>query len=375
MTAQSNFLKKQAWIHSPLIDLVFIIGPAFLITSLVLLFGNTLNKITEMPLWFWVVFIIGIDVAHVYSTLFRSYLNQQEFEKRKTLFTLVPLGCWLLGVLLYSFGELVFWRALAYLAVFHFVRQQYGFMAIYSKNEQAAFKRFAWLDSAVISLCMLYPLAYWHTHLPRNFSWFVSGDFVSLKAIPLDTIALSVFVLAALAYGVKEIVLGFKYAHFNLPKNLLILSTAFSWIIGIMFFNNDLVFTATNVVSHGIPYIALIWLVGRHQAKHQDETFLFSKVSYKSAFAILALPVFILFLWLIAYLEEGVWAGFVWHEHLQVFGVFSTLPIIKDVSALTCLVPLLALPQATHYVLDAFIWRFNPQDKDWTSMLKPAKEI
>ena len=32
---------------------------------------------------------------------------------------------------LYSRGELVFWRALAYLAVFHFVRQQYGWMALY----------------------------------------------------------------------------------------------------------------------------------------------------------------------------------------------------------------------------------------------------
>jgi len=28
-----------------------------------------------------------------------------------------------------------FWRAMAYLAVFHFVRQQYGFLRLYSRQE------------------------------------------------------------------------------------------------------------------------------------------------------------------------------------------------------------------------------------------------
>ena len=35
------------------------------------------------------------------------------------------------AVALYSAGSIVFWRALAYLAVFHFVRQQYGWVALY----------------------------------------------------------------------------------------------------------------------------------------------------------------------------------------------------------------------------------------------------
>ena len=57
-------------------------------------------------------------------------------------------------------------------------------------------------------------------------------------------------------------------------------------------------------------------------------------------------------LWLIAFAEELVWDRAVWHDHGWLFGD------AWDVGALKLLlVPLLALPQLTHYVLDGFIWR------------------
>ncbi|UOR06535.1 hypothetical protein MUN82_05425 [Hymenobacter aerilatus] len=60
---------------------------------------------------------------------------------------------------------------------------------------------------------------------------------------------------------------------------------------------------------------------------------------------------------LLAYAEEGLWDGLVWREHGSVFGWFQQLPAVADPLTLTLLVPLLALPQMTHYVLDGFIWR------------------
>lgn len=62
--------------------------------------------------------------------------------------------------------------------------------------------------------------------------------------------------------------------------------------------------------------------------------------------------VFLLTLWLMAYLEEMVWDRGVWHEHGSLFGSAWDLHTIK-----IWLVPLLAVPQLTHYVLDGFIWR------------------
>ena len=56
--------------------------------------------------------------------------------------------------------------------------------------------------------------------------------------------------------------------------------------------------------------------------------------------------------WLLAYCEELVWNRAIWHEHRWLFG--------SDVDAegwQLALVPLLAVPQLTHYVLDGFIWK------------------
>src|SRR5690349_13379171 len=123
-------LSEQAWIHSPAVDFSLILFPAFLISAVVICFHSVFAQVEELPIWAWALLIIGIDVAHVYGTLFRTYLNPTEFQQRKALLILVPIFCWLTGTVLYSFNSLFFWHAITYLAVFHFVRQQYGFMAI-----------------------------------------------------------------------------------------------------------------------------------------------------------------------------------------------------------------------------------------------------
>lgn len=67
--------------------------------------------------------------------------------------------------------------------------------------------------------------------------------------------------------------------------------------------------------------------------------------------------VFFSLLGILAYLEEGLWDGLVWREHATVFSWFQVLPVVTEQPLLALLVPLLALPQMTHYVLDGFIWR------------------
>ena len=53
----------------------------------------------------------------------------------------------------------------------------------------------------------------------------------------------------------------------NAGKCLLLFATAAAWGTGIILFNGDLPFTLINILSHGIPYMALIWLYGRNQAR------------------------------------------------------------------------------------------------------------
>jgi len=363
------WLSRQPWIDSPLADLGFIISPAFLITALVLLFPDFFTQANHFPVWIWAILIVGVDVAHVYSTLFRTYWRPTSKKINQRLLIGIPLACWAIGILLYGLDDtgLLFWRTLTYLAVFHFIRQQYGFMAIYSRKADPAFRAWRWLDHSVIYLSMIYPLIYWHTHLPRHFNWFLDGDFLTGLPLAWNWWSGVCYALMMALYCLKEGALSIRHRQFNLPKNLLLAGTALSWYVGIVQFNGDLAFTATNVISHGIPYMALIWLHNRRHSRqtqsHADNPKPMSSGInlFNRLFQWPGLPLFIFSLWLLAWLEEGLWDGLIWREHLSLFAPFAWLPFNLSTVVLMWLVPLLALPQATHYILDGFIWRLNSQ--------------
>ncbi len=346
-----------------------ILAPPFVAVTFVLLFREAFDHSSGVPLWAWVSLILCIDVAHVYSTLFRTYLNSDEFTERRFLFTAVPLACWLLGVFLYSIDPSVFWRALAYIAVFHFARQQYGFMMLYSRKETVEQRKHKWVDKSLIYLATGYPILYWHTHLPRNFHWFVDGDFFPGLPGFMERVGLAIYGVVATLYLVKEVGHYIRERAINLPKQVIVLGTAISWYVGIVAFNGDMAFTVTNVVSHGLPYIGLIWIFGRKQSLKSPQQKVFGSVSFARAFSVQMIPLFLGFLVLLAFLEEGLWDSFVWRDHQTFFSVFSHIPKIEDHATLTWLVPLLSLPQFTHYVLDGFIWRMREQNSSWQGVV------
>lgn len=358
---------KQPWIHSAGLDSAFILAPAFLVTGLVLVLGDSVQAIAETPPLLWLLLIVGVDVGHVWSTIFRTYLDRGELRSRQALYVLTPLIGFVLGVVLYRLGDMVFWRALAYLAAFHFVRQQYGFLMIYRRAEYADPAWAKRLDQALIYAATLYPLIAWHCR-PRQFDWFVPGDFLAFDAPAVAAATGWVYVAMLAAYVAKEAAFASRRGGLNLPKNLMLLGTALSWYVGILMFDNDLAFTATNVIAHGVPYIALIWIYGRNQREHdRGRTDYLLPVArlFQARFA----PLYLAVLFLIAYLEEGLWDGLVWREHAVIFPTFAYLPGLESPALLTWLVPLLALPQITHYLLDAYIWRMGVADTPWKDIL------
>ncbi|MEO0335121.1 MAG: hypothetical protein AAF202_01925, partial [Pseudomonadota bacterium] len=249
---------KQPWLKSASFDTAFILLPPIFATAFVFLLQLTPYNFEEVPVWGWVLFVLFIDVAHVYSTLYRTYFDQEEFEARRELYTMVPMFAFVGALLLHALSPLWFWRALAYIAVFHFVRQQYGFMMLYRRQEITANWE-KWLDRSVIYLSTLYPIAFWHTHLPRNFSWFIEGDFFFLDAPWASRAVGYIYVTCLFAYFAKELQKVFVKKIWNVPKNLILIGTATSWYVGIVLLNGDMAFTVTNVVTHGLPYVALVW--------------------------------------------------------------------------------------------------------------------
>ncbi|HEY9713356.1 MAG TPA: hypothetical protein V6C72_07790, partial [Chroococcales cyanobacterium] len=357
---------SQPWLSSAVWDGTLIVAPALASSAIALIFRDTLNGSDSLPVWAWVSFILLVDVAHVYATGFRTYFNRQALQNHLALLVGAPLACWLMGCLLYSANELYFWRVLAYLAVFHFIRQQYGFMMLYSRKDPISFAGYKWLDGAAIYAATLYPLLYWHTHMPRNFNWFIEGDFVETLPAFFGTAGLLAYAIVAVAYIARELISCRASGFFNIPKNLIVISTAVSWWVGIIALNSDIAFTMTNVLSHGIPYMALVWLYHSRSATTSPSP---SSPRYNRLIkaALTYVPLFVGLLWMLAYLEEGLWDGLVWHEHTSIFLPFSFLPAISDKALLSIVVPLLALPQSTHYVLDGFIWRIKDKTSIWTA--------
>lgn len=335
---------KQPWIHRAKTDLLFIIGPSFLVLLVIFLFQQYITVIeNEYSFYTWLFLIVFIDVAHVYATLFKTYFVADEFQKNKKRLLLLPTVCFLIGIVLFSFGPLVFWSFLAYIAVFHFIRQQYGFMRLYARNEEKT-RLSVSLDNLAIYAATGYPMLYWFFSSDRKFNWFVENEFFKFQNTVVVEILFWLYVLIMLTYLSYTVYKSYKNQFFNIPKNAIILGTALSWYFGIVYFNNDLIFTLLNVVSHGIPYMALVYFKEIENKTNVDFRF-FSWFKSKKA-----IIVYITILLLIAFTEEFLWEFLVWNENivLNTFD-FSSWQIL--------IVPLLSVPQFTHYLLDGFIWK------------------
>jgi phosphatidylglycerophosphate synthase len=354
---------RQAWIGDSLTEILFILLPPFFSLLLVIVFPSTFQQQDGLNNTWWVILILLIDVAHVYSTLYRTYFDGEAYREHKNKLLLIPFLSFVAMVILYTQSSLWFWRVLAYTAVFHFIRQQYGFMRIYSRKEPYN-KWFRRIDGITIYVCTVYPLAYWHLSGNRNFNWFVDGDFFNLSfGQRLSWIFTSTYITVLIAYVIKEICFIIKMHAFNLPRNTVVAGTALSWYFGIVYFNGDIIFTLLNVVSHGIPYMALIWLYGKkkRQLAYKD-----SGKFLHIVFSKYGILIFLGIIFGFAFVEEGLWDMTLWKEHLQVFRFFHFSDLEFSDTALSIIVPLLALPQVTHYIIDGFIWRIKQNDLKWS---------
>lgn len=333
---------ENRWLFSREIDLTVFLGSA-VVSLLLLAIGWQLGILNqESPDWTWITAVLLIDVAHVWSTSFRVYFDVEEFKRRFWLYLLVPVFGYAVGVALYSESELTFWRVLAIIAVFHFVRQQYGWVALYRRKLNEKNTITWWIDAAAIYLATIYPLAFWMTSLPRNFQWFVENDFLQLPVF-IEIVLFPIYVLALAAYFAKSIYVYFTNGFLNIGKDIVVATTAVCWYAGIVLFNSDYAFTVTNVIIHGVPYFALIYFYTKTRRESTRRVYRTLSQNWL---------VFLATLWALAYIEELFWSRGVWHERTWLFGNNWDWQEWK-----VYLVPLLAIPQLTHYILDGFIWR------------------
>jgi hypothetical protein len=341
---------RDGWILSARGDLAVFLGPVAL-AGLIVLLGHALGVADDgLPPWAFLLLVVGCDVAHVHATVFRAWLDPVQRSRRPGLLLGVPLLCFGAGLALHRHDGLLFWRVLAYLAAFHFVRQQVGWMVYASRQGGERDRRRLALDKLAVYAATVFPLVWWHAHLPRAFVWFVPGDFAS--GLSRDAAlaagwahgAILASWLALLAWDAA------RGRGVNRARLLVLTTTWLAWVGGIVLLESDLAFTASNVLLHGVPYTVVVWRWGRR--RFADE-----RGPVAGLFQPGRAPLYVGLLVGAAFLEEGLWDRLVWHDHATLF----PLPEAGLSPALgSVVVALLAVPQASHYVLDAFLWRTGP---------------
>ncbi len=355
--------RRSPWLFSRRLDLGVFAGSAALSLALLALapaLGVPADG--ESPLWSWAVAVLLVDVAHVWSTSYVVYLDPAELRRRRLLYLGTPAAAYAAGLVLYAAGgPALFWRVVAYLAAFHFVRQQYGWVMMARARAGEHDRLGRWLDGATIYATTLVPLVVWHTELPRAFWWMAEGDFAAGLPRPLATVALALYLALGVAYTVRAVSAA-RTGFIAWGKHVVVVTSAVCWYVGIVLTNSDYAFTVTNVFLHGVPYAALILLYARRAAAEPDSAHgLAARIVRRGALPFLAT------LWAVAYAEELLWDRAVWHDHPTLFGAG---PWLSGLEAL--LVPLLAVPQLTHYALDGVLWRRSTNPR-LSRLLAPRK--
>lgn len=134
--------------------------------------------------------------------------------------------------------------------------------------------------------------------------------------------------------------------------------TLFIWFNGIVWNNSLLIFAFGNVLLHWLNYLWIVYLSTKN--KLNNKKYKTSKLIRKIIqFSFIS---FSLLLIIIATIEEYIWDQLFRNERTDLWwNTFYNTNI--NIIIYSILIWLLALPQLTHYFLDAYIWKkeFKPE--------------
>lgn len=350
-------------ILTPAADRFWFVGPGIAAAAMGLAWGLLDPRAdgSEGSLGLWIAGVLLVDVAHVYATLYRTYMDPLARSTHRRRLIVAPLLVGWLGFLLHLESPLLFWGVLAYVAIFHFIKQHIGFAMLYVRGGGESAR-----DRAVVQWAIwagtLAPVIVWHTRLPRQFAWFIQGDLITGLPPWLGPWVLLATVPIWIVFFVRRIALA-RQGKTNGMVVWLTVVPAVNWYLGIVVFNDDRIFTVTNVFLHGIPYFVLVWVAGGRACVERGLRRATSRAVFPTSVLML---VFYGLLVALAVGEETLWDRWVWHDRVVLFGDGGTRLSAYATAAVTAL---LTVPQATHYLLDRWIWRAGPDNPKLAAQL------
>ncbi|MCP4445690.1 MAG: hypothetical protein GY811_10175 [Myxococcales bacterium] len=350
------------WIVSRRFDLAILAAP--LIASLGSLFALGVEG-RSIPLWAFLLIIVCADVAHVWATTYITYLDSEVFRRRRLLLLLpIPLS-FLISYRLHDHSPELFWTLLAYVAIYHFIQQQWGFIALYKARgrEKSSFDYY--LDKWTLWAGSLGPVLLWHASPARQFDWFNAGESF-IVTIPenlrLDIVLVSAFF--GLVWVLRQVQRFSSERDLNVGKTLWMVFSWISWWVGISLADHPLISAAFLNLFHGVPFIALVWHRSNRKWQGQEggPSRLVAWLSQRRNWVY-----FMVCIIAAAAIEESLWDGMVWRVYLP---SLLGLEAHSSASLLSFWVALLSVPQIVHYYLDAWIWKLDTNNPDLPGLLK-----
>ncbi len=199
-----------------------------------------------------------IDSAHVYTTfvlLFFSKKLVSYFSFRKLLVIgLLTLLALFLIFSLTSHSQWT-WYFIAAGAIFHFIKQQVGWMKIATKG-QAQSELQTWIDLLSIYTLTGITVIYRLTVLEQP-NWFLNNDLPKLDE-KYFTIACLIFALSQICFFSSNIYNSFKSKLIPTAKLNIWLSTFIGWFFALIILEDMSLTVSLLLLQHGLPYLVLI---------------------------------------------------------------------------------------------------------------------
>lgn len=370
------------WIIDRRTDLVWFIGAA--LSGYFLWFLNAGLGWDMVSIWF--VWVTLIDTPHFFGTYSRTFLDKEEFSRRKTLL-LGSLGWFLVGPAVIGISWILHVNGSAsyelpwtlYAAFFgiwaywHVVRQHYGFMALYKKKAGETSKFDYRMDSALLYGGLMLPFVTFVVRHPETQGLVgITGPDHALIPWIQDGVMAAVLVLAA-AYAARQIWLMRNGTPLNVPKSLFLLAVVplhlFICYSDAVLDTGFFAFGAFVTVFHDLQYHAIVWFHHKnryHKPGVDASRFGWASRISKSLGIYIACAVFmgvvVRLLGCTIEIHPGCFPFYISSED-NLFGSFNTDRLLQGILIGFAL---------QHYFLDQFIWRTS-KDEQLNRDLKLAR--
>lgn len=318
---------------SPKLD--FIAFSTYIPIVLIYLVLSTFNLDFTQSLPISMMFLgwLLVDGSHVYSTLFITYFDKEAFQESKTKLILTPVLLLAINCLLFYIKPLYFYRFLANLAMFHFIRQEFGWMKIASRLDDQLPDWIARVDRYCSYVMTVAPMALIMTRIDRT--WYAKGDLFMIPEWLGNGIFMLLLPAVTIFLGVN-IYHTYKTKTFNTAKLLVFINTMVSWYIAKIAGIHPTVAMFIIFMAHGIPYLFIAFKAERVS----DKVPFLKKMG---AWKYLAMYLFCVGIWLVA----------AQLHHNKVFRPFKTPGNFTGYF----IIALAWTPAMSHFVIDGFIWK------------------